>query len=196
MRIPFIRRVEVPRRLISEEREEFIRSTYGGSAFLLAGGTFWLSGALLSSLDPALKIPFVIWGGLMVPVLGFAYGRLQGARFLSQSQYTSLAVIAPALEIAAIPIMIYLQDIRPDALPAILMIAAGAHLLIYMWLHMDYAYYIAANVQVLLGLLFLFGVLFVGSYPLQMLSAGLASILPALVVWRDSSRTLELYRKA
>lgn len=119
MRISFIRRVQDPRALISKEREDFIRSTYGGSAFLLAGGTFWLSGALLSSLDPALKIPFVIWGGLMVPVLGFAYGRLQGARFLSQSQYTSLAAIAPVLEIAAIPIMIYLQDIRPDALPAI-----------------------------------------------------------------------------
>jgi hypothetical protein len=182
--------------LVSKEREEFIRSTYGGSAFLFAGGTFWLFGALLSSLDPALKVPFVIWGGLMVPVLGFAYGRLQGARFLTRSQYTSLAAIAPVLEIAAIPIMLYLKDIRPDALPAILMIAAGAHLLIYMWLHLDYAYYIAANVLVVLGLLFLFGVLFVGSYPLQMLSAGLASILPALVVWRDSRRTLELYKKS
>lgn len=128
MRIPFLRRVEDPRILISKEREAFIRSTYGGSAFLLAGGTFWLSGALLSGLDPALKIPFVIWGGLMVPVLGFAYGRLQGAHFFAQSQYTSLAVIAPVLEIPAIPIMLYLKDIRPDALPAILMIVAGAHL--------------------------------------------------------------------
>ena len=194
MRIPFIRRVEDPAKLIPKDREDFIRSTKGGSAFLLAGGTFWLIGALISSVAPDIKIPFIIWGGLSVPVLGFVYGTLQGARFFTRSQYTSLAAIAPVLEVAAIPIMLFLKDVRPDALPGVLMILAGAHLLVYMWLHMDYAYYIAANVLVLAGMLFLFGVVFAGSYPIQMLIAGVVSIVPAFLVWRDSSRTLELYR--
>ena len=195
MRIPFIKRVEDPAKLIPKDREDFIRSTKGGSAFLLAGGTFWLIGALISSVAPDIKIPFIIWGGLSVPVLGFVYGTLQGARFLTRSQYTALAAIAPVLEVAAVPIMLFLKDLRPDALPGVLMIPAGAHLLVYMWLHMDYAYYIAANVLVLAGMLFLFGVVFAGSYPIQMLVAGVASIVPAFIVWRDSSRTLELYRK-
>jgi hypothetical protein len=195
MRIPFIKRVEDPAKLIPKDREDFIRSTKGGSAFLLAGGTFWLIGALISSVAPDIKIPFIIWGGLIVPVLGFVYGKLQGARFFTGSQYTSLAAIAPVLEVAAIPIMLFLKDVRPDALPGVLMIFAGAHLLVYMWLHMDYAYYIAANVLVLAGILFLFGVVFAGSYPIQMLIAGVASLGPAFLVWRDSSRTLELYRR-
>lgn len=57
-------------------------------------------------------------------------------------------------------------------LPAISMIADGAHLLILMWLHLDHSYFLAGYAKAILGALSLFGVLWEGSYPLQMAASG------------------------
>lgn len=74
-----------------------------------------------------------------------------------------------------------------------ILIADGAHLLILTWLHLDYTYVIAGFAKAVLGSLFLFGVLWDGSYPIQMLASGVICLAAAPVVWRDSQRTLELY---
>jgi hypothetical protein len=79
---------------------------------------------------------------------------------------------------------------------AFLLIADGAHLLILMWLHLDYTYFLAANVKVVLGGLFLYGALWPGSYPAQLTAAGVVSLVAAAFVWRDSRRTVRLYLRA
>lgn len=89
--------------------------------------------------------------------------------------------------------MFYLRVEHPEALPGILLIADGAHLLILMWLHLDDTYFLVGYVKALLGILFLFGVLWEGSYTLQMLASGVVSLAAAMLVWRDSRRTLRLY---
>ncbi|MGI8418270.1 MAG: hypothetical protein ACR2P2_19140 [Nakamurella sp.] len=119
----------------------------------------------------------------------------KGARLLGHPGYALLVMVATLTELAALPPMFYLRGEHPEALPGILMIADGAHLLILRWLHLDYAYFLAGYAKALLGVLFLFGVLWDGSYPLQMLSSGLISLATAILVWRDSGRTLQLYVK-
>lgn len=47
--------------------------------------------------------------------------------------------------------MFFLRDEHPEALPGVLLIADGAHLLILIWLHLDYTYFLAANAKVVLG---------------------------------------------
>ncbi len=62
-----------------------------------------------------------------------------------------------------------------------------------MWLHLDYTYFLAGYVKALLGTLFLLGVFWPGSYLLQMAASGAVSLVAAVLVWRDSRRTLQLY---
>lgn len=194
MRIPFIAKASSRQELgIEKARLQFIADTRGGSAFLIAGSAFWLVGALVAQVEPDIRVGWVLYGGLAVPVLGVVIARMQGARLLVHPGYASLVMVATLTELAALPTMFYLRGEHPEALPGILMIADGAHLLILMWLHLDYAYFLAGYAKALLGILFLFGVLWDGSYQLQMLSSGLISLATAILVWRDSGRTLQLY---
>jgi len=196
VRIPFIPKVSDPDELgVEESRLRFIADSRGGSAFLLAGAVFWLLGSLVAVLQPAWRVEWVLYGGLAVPVLGIAIARLQGARLFGHAGYAALAVFATFTELAALPTMFFLRADHPEVLPGVLMISDGAHLLIFMWLHLDYTYFLAGYAKALLGTLFLFGVLWPDSYPLQMLAGGLVSLAAALFVWRDSGRTLQLYLK-
>jgi len=194
VRIPFIPKVSDRRDLgVDEARLRFIEDTRGGSAFLLAGAAFWLFGALVSVVEPAARVDWVLYGGFAVPVLGIAIARLQRARLFGHAGYAALAVFATITELAALPTMFFLRAEHPEVLPAILMIADGAHMLIFMWLHMDYTYFLAGYAKALLGTLLLFGVLWSGSYSPQMLASGVISLAAALLVWRDSHRTMQFY---
>lgn len=194
MRIPFLPRVRSASDLgVEESRLRFIADTRGGSAFLLAGAAFWLSGAVVSVLVPGAAVAWVLYAGLAVPLLALALARLQGARLFGNASYATLASLATLTELAALPVMFFLRDDHPEVLPGVLMIADGAHLLILMWLHLDYTYFLAGLVKAVLGTLFLFGTVWPGSYPLQMAVSGVVSAACALLVWRDSSRTLTLY---
>ncbi len=194
MRIPFIAKVSSQEELgVEDSGLRFIADTRGGSAFLIAGATFRLLGALVAQVAPGVRVEWVLYAGLAVPVLGFAIAELQGARLWAHPGYASLVMFATLTELAALPTMFYLRVEHPEVLPAILMIADGAHLLILMWLHLDYSYFLAGWAKALLGALFLFGVLWEGSYPLQMAASGVISLAAARLVWRDSDRTLQLY---
>lgn len=196
MRIPFIPKVSSVEELgVEAARWRYIRDSRGGSAFLLAGAAFWLVGALIAVLAPAAHVEWVLYGGLTIPVLGFAIARLQGARLFGDPSYAALAMVATLGELAALPTMFFLRSEHPEALPGILLIADGAHLLVLMWLHLDYTYFLAGYLKGMLGALFLFGVLWPGSYSWQMLAGGLISLAAALLVWRDSRRTAQLYLK-
>ena len=195
MRIPFIPKVEDAHVLVRPELEKFIRETKEGSAFLLSGALFYLVGAFVSYVAPSAKISYVIYGGVFVPVMAIVIGKLIHAAWLIKSPYAVLAAVAPVMELAAIPIMIFLKDSQPAALPGILMICEGVHYLVYMWIHLDYYFFILFYFKVFLGILFLFGVLFAGNYPYQLLISGLISLVIAILVARDSQRTLRLYTK-
>ncbi|WP_411277561.1 DUF7010 family protein [Gaiella sp.] len=196
VRIPFIPKVEDLDELeVGESRFAYIAASRGGSAFLLAGSAFWLLGAFVSVVAPASRVDWLLYAGFAVPVLGFAIARLQGARLSSHPSYAALAVLATMTELAALPTMFFLRAEHPEVLPGILMIADGAHLLILMWLHMDYTYFVAGYAKAMLGTLFLLGVLWPESYVLQMSASGLISLVAAVLVWRDSSRTAQLYLK-
>jgi hypothetical protein len=95
----------------------------------------------MSYLSPSVKISYLIYGGIFVPVATVVIGKLIHAAWLIKSPYAVLAAIAPFMELAAIPIMILLRDSQPAALPGILMLCEGVHYLIYMWLHMDYYFF-------------------------------------------------------
>lgn len=99
----------------------------------------------------------MLYAGLGVPVVGWLISRLQGARIAGQPVHSSLAGLAVLIELAALPTMFFLRNDHPEALPGILLIADGAHLLVVMWLHLDYTYFLAAHLKVALGAVFLFG---------------------------------------
>ena len=195
MRIPFIPKVADPTTLIQPEHEKFIRETKSGSSFLIAGAIFWLVGALISYAMPRATIVWVIYGGMSVPFLAIVIGKLMRSAWLMKSPYAVLAAVAPVLELAAIPIMIFLQHSNPGALVGILMICEGAHYLVYMWIHLDYYYFILFYLKCFLGVLFLFNVILGGELGWQMLISGIISLVAAILVARDSSRVRELYRK-
>ncbi len=195
MRIPFIPKVADPHTLIRPELERFIRETKSGSSFLLAGTLFWLAGAFFGFAIPAFKITWVVYGGILVPILAILIGKLRHTAWLIKSPYTVLAAVAPAIEMAAIPILIFLQHSSPAALVGILMICEGTHYLIYMWLHLDYYFFILAYLKVFLGVLFLFSIILGGNLSMQMLISGSISLVIAQLVAKDSGRVLELYRK-
>jgi len=195
MRIPFIQKVDDPTTLIRPELEKFIRETKSGSSFLIAGAIFWLVGALISYAAPSAKIAWVIYGGMSVPFLAIVIGKLTRSAWLIKSPYTVLAAVAPVMELAAIPIMIFLQHSNPGALVGILMICEGAHYLVYMWIHLEYYFFILFYLKCLLGVLFLFNVILGGELGWQMLISGIISLVAAILVARDSSRVRELYRK-
>ena len=122
-------------------------------------------------------------------------GKLMRSAWLIKSPYTVLAAVAPVMELAAIPIMIFLQHSNPGALVGILMICEGAHYLVYMWIHLDYYYFFLFYLKCFLGVLFLFNVILGGALGWQMLISGIISLVAAILVARDSSRVRELYRK-
>jgi hypothetical protein len=195
MRIPFIPRVADPTTLIRPELEEFIRKTKGGSSFLIAGAVFWLIGALTTHAAPSATITWVIYGGISVPFLAIVIGKLMRSSWLIKSPYTALAAIAPVIELAAIPIMIFLRHSNPGALVGIMMICEGAHYLVYMWIHLEYYFFFLFYIKCFLGVLFLFNVILGGALGWQMLISGVVSLVAAMLVARDSSRVRELYRK-
>jgi len=146
----------------------------------------------------ACSSPTRAWSGCRTPgyqyrFVGLLIARPQKARLGADARYAALAGIATVTELTALPTMFFLRESHPDALPAILVIADGAHLLILMWLHLDYTYFLAGNLKVVLGIVFLFTDLWASSYPLQLTAGGVVSLVAAALVWRDSSRMASLY---
>ena len=83
----------------------------------------------------------------------------------------------------------------PQLLPSTLTIIDGAHLLIFMWLHLDYTYFLASAAKFVVGALYIWtlhahALLIVG------LASALVSAVGALMVWRRSRDPLAGYRRA
>lgn len=91
--------------------------------------------------------------------------------------------------------MLFVRPLETEALVGILMIVEGAHYLIYKLLHMAYTYFLLFNVKVVPGMLFRFGVFWRETEGLQMLVSGALSLVATTVVYRDSGRLLDIYRR-
>lgn len=194
MRIPFIPKVnDIEELRLSEDLFKYIRATKAGSSLIFAGALFWLVAALIGATRPEWQLNYIIYGGLSVPFMGLMIAKAQGAKLFTNARYDSLAAFAVLTELVALPVMIFLKDSQPEVLPLILMLMDGAHLVVYMWLHLDYYYFLAANAKIVIACLFMFGVIDANPYTYAVLASGITSVLLASLAWRDSSRTKQLY---
>ena len=182
--------------MVGQDRVLFIQMAKGGSAFALAGAIFWLGASLSSIVLPVGQaINVYVFGGFSVPLTGFIIARLQGARMSSSPQYATLAAIASAITPFCFPVLLLVAHDNPQLLPSTLTIIDGAHLLIFMWLHLDYTYFLAAIAKFFVGTLYIWtlhshALLIVG------LASALISAITAAMAWRSSRDPLAGYRSA
>ncbi len=119
----------------------------------------------------------------------------RAAQNLLTPSSTGRSRVRRIFELAALPVMFFLCDSDPAALIAILMVADGGYLLIYMWLHLDDWYFLAANAKVVLGASFLFGVIATDASQIQAAAGGAVSLVVAPLIWRNSQRSATLDRR-
>ena len=163
---------------------------------MLAGAIFWLAASLSSmALPVGQAINVYVFGGFSVPILGFTISRLQGSRMSSSPQYATLAAIASAITPFCFPILLLVAHDDPQSLPSTLTIIDGAHLLVFMWLHLDYTYFLASVMKFVLGALYIWTLHTNALLVVGLVSAAI-SVLSAVMVWRSSRDPLAGYRKA
>ena len=83
----------------------------------------------------------------------------------------------------------------PQMLPSTLTIIDGAHLLVFMWLHLDYTYFLASVMKFVLGALYIWTLRTNALLVVGLVSAAI-SALSAVMVWHSSRDPLAGYRKA
>lgn len=192
MRIPFIR----GRLVVGEDRVQFIQMTKGGSAFLLAGAIFWLAASLASIVLPLGEaINIYVFGGFSVPVVGFIIARLQRAHMNSSRQYATLSAIASAITPFCFPVLLLVAHDNPQSLPATLTVIDGAHLLVLMWLHLDYTYLLMSVAKFAVGALYIW-TLHENAFLVVGAASAAVSVVGAVLVWRSSQDPLAGYRRA
>lgn len=191
MRIPFVGRGE-----IEPKQRRFIRASRGGSAFLLAGGVFWLVGGMSALLLSTTSVAYVyLVGGLTVPLFAFLFARLQGVRFreLRSSDYFSLVVMASAITPICLPVLFAVAHHDPRLVAPSLTLIDSAHFPLLMWVHLDYTYFIAAYAKFLIGFGFLFWWTDHALTAVGFLSA-LVSIVAAVAVHRAAKHPQAAYQ--
>jgi hypothetical protein len=192
MRIPFIR----GRLVIGQDRVQFIQTTKGGSAFLIAGAIFWFVASISSLVLPVGQaVNVYVFGGFSVFVVGFMIARLQGARMFSSPQYATLAAIASIITPFCFPVLLLVAHDDPQLLPSTLTIIDGAHLMVFMWLHLDYTYFLASVAKFFVGAIYIWS-LHTHALLIVGLASALISTIAAVMVWRSSRDPLAGYRRA
>jgi hypothetical protein len=187
MRNPF-----VPVGAVTEDRLSFIVATRGGSAWLWAGGLFWAAAGISGILGgPGLWAKVYLYGGFSVPVLGWLFARVQRIR-IPKSPLVPLVAITSAITPFSFPLLILLERHDPLLLPVALTLVDGAHLLVLMWVQLDYAYFLAA---VLKGVIAAgFGFALPGQAPAGVgVASALVSFLAAWSVHRDAPHAFRIY---
>jgi len=154
MKIPF-----VPKNvIIHKDRLEFIKQYKGGGFMLIASSVYWLLAFLLTLfLDKSKLSNFYIFGGLIIPIIGYAIYKLLRLKAAS-NQYMSLIGFASAITACCFPILLFIKDIEPSMILPVLCIISASHLLILGWVYLDYLYLIKTALGVCLGMAFVFSV--------------------------------------
>lgn len=190
MRNPF-----VPVGAVPADRLSFIVATRGGSAWLWAGGLFWAAAGLSGVLGaPGVWAKVYLYGGFSVPVVGWAFARAQRVRVPPKSALVPLVAIAAAITPFCFPLLILIERHEPAMLPVALTIVDGAHLLVLMWVQLDYAYFLAAVAKGVIGSLF--GFVYLAQAPAGVgLASAVVSFVAAWSVQRDAARAFQLYSR-
>jgi len=187
MRNPFIRGGAVP-----TDRLAFIVATRGGSAWLVAGALFWagagVSGLLASGVWPKVYL----YGGFSVPIVGWLLAKAQSVTVPPKSALVPLVAIAATITPFCFPLLILIERRDPALLPVALTIIDGAHLLVLMWLQLDYAYFLAAVAKGIIGATFGFVFLEQSAVGVGFASAAV-SLLAGWSVYRDARNAVQLY---
>jgi hypothetical protein len=190
MRIPFLKR-EIT---IEQERLNFIRDSHGGSAMLFAGGTFWLIAGIVAMCAPSsITANVYLYGGVVVPILGFIIARILHSNLMQRSKYTSLVILASGITTYGLPILFLVNKYDPLLIAPVLAILNGGHLLILMWIHLDYIYFLVALAELIVGITFIFT--FPTLAPVYVgLSLGVVSIFSGVLVYITSKNPLKDYK--
>ena len=187
MRNPFIRGGAVP-----TDRLAFIVATRGGSAWLVAGALFWagagVSGLLASGVWPKVYL----YGGFSVPIVGWLLAKAQSVTVPPKSALVPLVAIAATITPFCFPLLILIERRDPALLPVALTVIDGAHLLVLMWLQLDYAYFLAAVAKGIIGATFGFVFLEQSAVGVGFASAAV-SLLAGWSVYRDARNAVQLY---
>ncbi|MCY0894668.1 MAG: hypothetical protein OWS03_00020 [Alicyclobacillaceae bacterium] len=190
MRIPFIKR-EI---IVSQSRIDFIQNTRGGSPMVLAGGIYWaVSGCAALLMTPKESSLIFIYGGIIIPFLGFLLAKLLNVSLLQRSDYTSLTILSSTFVPFCLPILFLASRYNPSVVAPTLAVLNGAHFLIMMWIHLDYIFFLLADVQLIIGILFLFSFPSVAPVAVSFISA-LVTLFSGTVLYFTSTSPLQGYK--
>lgn len=190
MRIPFIKR-EIT---VSQSRIDFVRNTRAGSPMVIAGGIYWAVAGFVALLVTPKASSFVfIYGGIIIPFLGFLIAKLLNVSLLQRSDYTSLTVLSSMFVPFCIPILFLASRYNPSVVAPTLAVLNGAHFLIMMWIHLDYIFFLLADFQLIIGILFLFTFPSVAPVAVSFISASV-TLFSGIILYFTSMSPLRGYK--
>lgn len=154
MKIPF-----VPKNItIPKDRFDFIQQYRGGGFMLISGAIYWLLAfALTYIINGDILNNFYIWGGLLVPILGFICFKVFHLKVISSS-YSSLVAFASTITVCCFPILLLIKQLNPFMILPVLCIINATHLLILCWVYLDYLYAIMLMIGEFIGIAFIFSI--------------------------------------
>jgi hypothetical protein len=101
--------------------------------------------------------------------------------------------LASGITTYGLPILFLVNKYDPLLIAPVLAILNGGHLLILMWIHLDYIYFLVALAELIAGITFIF--IFPTLAPICVgLLLGLVSIFAGIVVYINSKNPLKDYK--
>jgi hypothetical protein len=179
---------------ITESRIEYIKNTCGGSTGLYSGAFFWLVASIISLLcSQYISTSFYIFGGaILVPVLSTRILSLKKKK-KAGGEYLHLTIISNMIFIVLYPIVYVLQNQLPTYIPTVVALINAAHLLIFMWIYLEFLYCILVGGYFVVSMLFIF---FFTQYMYNYLGFVLCiiNLIFAVIIERNAKRVSEIYR--
>jgi hypothetical protein len=153
LRVPYLKETYK----VSKERSDYIMNTCGGSTGVYAGAVFWLIASFISLFASMyLATSFYIFGGaIIVPVLSIQLLKIKRKNKVG-GDYQSLTIISNMTFIIFYPIVFIVQQQIPEYVPMMVALINAAHLLIFMWIHMEFLYCILAGIYFIVSMGFVF----------------------------------------
>ncbi|KNY26160.1 DUF7010 family protein [Pseudobacteroides cellulosolvens] len=153
MRVPYLKQgIKV-----KKERLEYIKNTCGGSTGLYSGALFWLMASIISLFcSKYISTSFYIFGGaILVPVLSTSLLKFKKKK-KAAGEYLHLTIISNMIFVALYPIAYVMQNKLPEYIPMVVALINAAHLLVFMWIHLEFLYCILVGVYFSLSIVFIF----------------------------------------
>jgi hypothetical protein len=153
LRVPYLKETYK----VSKERLNYIVNTCGGSTGVYAGAVFWLIASFISLFaSEYIATSFYIFGGaIIVPVLSIQLLKIKNKN-KADGEYQSLTIISNMSFIIFYPIALIVQQQIPEYVPMVIALINAAHLLIFMWIHMEFLYCILVGIYFIVAMGFVF----------------------------------------